>query len=157
MKMNDTTWMWDETTKLGQYRRYQSRGSPGEYRLRRKRKVKKMSFELFEKKRGRQIRYRWVESRCRRSEMMRELTKIRREIIPQDRSTVRERSVWNSETRSISGTIKGDKRWGASRTIWCEWKKRTEIRRVTSLKRFVCERENFVLNSLIYLEPVKRF
>ena len=94
MRMNDTTWMWDETTKLGQYRRYQSRGNPGEYRLRRKRKMKKMSFKLFEKKRGRQIRYRWVERRFRRSEMMRELTKIRREIVPQDRSIYMYRSLY---------------------------------------------------------------
>ena len=31
------------------------------------------------------------------------------------------------------------------------------IRRMTSLERFVSERENFVLNSLIYFEPMKRF
>ena len=40
---------------------------------------------------------------------------------------------------------------------WGVREKRMEIRRMTSLERFVCERENFVLNSLIYFEPVKRF
>ena len=119
-----------------------------------KKSEKDMSFELFEKKRGWQIRYRRNERRCRRSEMMRKLTKIMREIVPQDRSTLRERSVWNSETRSISRTIKSDKRWGASRTIWCVWQKRTEIRRVTSLNRFVCERENFVWIEFFHLSWV---
>jgi len=34
-----------------------------------------------------------------------------------------------------------------------------KVRRLTSLKRFICERErdNLVLDSLIYLEPVERF
>ena len=36
-------------------------------------------------------------------------------------------------------------------------KKRTEIRKMTSLETCLCERENVVLNSLIYFEPVKRF
>jgi len=31
------------------------------------------------------------------------------------------------------------------------------IRRLTSFERFICERENFVFDSLIYLEPVERF
>jgi len=31
------------------------------------------------------------------------------------------------------------------------------IRRLTSFERFICERENFVFGSLIYLEPVERF
>ena len=31
------------------------------------------------------------------------------------------------------------------------------ITRFTSLERLVCKRENFVLNSLIYFQPVKRF
>ena len=39
--------------------------------------------------------------------------------------------------------------------VWRE--KRTEIRRMTSLETFLCERENVVLNSLIYFKPVKRF
>jgi len=29
--------------------------------------------------------------------------------------------------------------------------------RLTSFERFICERENFVFDSLIYLEPVERF
>jgi len=28
---------------------------------------------------------------------------------------------------------------------------------LTSFERFICERENFVFDSLIYLEPVERF
>jgi len=31
------------------------------------------------------------------------------------------------------------------------------IKKLTSFERFICERENFVLDSLIYLEPVERF
>jgi len=38
-----------------------------------------------------------------------------------------------------------------------EIKEESGIRRLTSLKRFVCERENLVLDSFIYLEPVERF
>ena len=41
--------------------------------------------------------------------------------------------------------------------IRCVRENGTEIRRMTSLEGFVCERENFVLNSLIYFEPMKRF
>jgi len=52
---------------------------------------------------------------------------------------------------------KGDKRGRPSRTIWRERKKRAEVRRLTSFERFICERENFVFDSLIYLEPVERF
>jgi len=32
-----------------------------------------------------------------------------------------------------------------------------EVRRLTSFERFICKRENFVLDSLIYLQPVERF
>jgi len=32
-----------------------------------------------------------------------------------------------------------------------------EVRRLTSFERFICERENPVFDSLIYLEPVERF
>ena len=39
----------------------------------------------------------------------------------------------------------------------CEREKRAEIRRMNSFERFVSERENLELNSLIYFEPVKRF
>ena len=39
----------------------------------------------------------------------------------------------------------------------CEREKRAEIRRMTSFERFVSERENLELNSLIYFKPVKRF
>jgi len=35
-------------------------------------------------------------------------------------------------------------------------KKRAEVR-LTSFERCICERENFVFDSLIYLEPVERF
>jgi hypothetical protein len=43
--------------------------------------------------------------------------------------------------------------------VRCEQEKRAEIRRMTSFERFVSERENFVLNFLIYCKPkpVKRF
>jgi len=37
--------VWDETTKLGQYRRYQSWDSLGEYRLKRKGRVKEIGFK----------------------------------------------------------------------------------------------------------------
>jgi len=33
---------------------------------------------------------------------------------------------------------------------------RTEVRRLTSFERFICVRENFVFDSLIYLEPIER-
>jgi len=36
-------------------------------------------------------------------------------------------------------------------------KKRAEVRRWTSFERFVCERENLVIDFLIYLKPVERF
>ena len=39
----------------------------------------------------------------------------------------------------------------------CEQEKRAETRRITSFERFVSERGNLVLNSLIYCKPVKRF
>ena len=39
----------------------------------------------------------------------------------------------------------------------CKRKKRTKIFRLTSLERFVWERRNFVLSSLIYFDPVKIF
>jgi len=32
-----------------------------------------------------------------------------------------------------------------------------EVRRLSSCERFICMRENFVFDSLIYLEPVERF
>jgi len=31
------------------------------------------------------------------------------------------------------------------------------LRRLTSFERFICERGNLVFDSVIYLEPVKRF
>jgi len=39
----------------------------------------------------------------------------------------------------------------------CEREKRAKISRMTSFERFVSERENLILNSLIYCEPMKRF
>jgi len=36
-------------------------------------------------------------------------------------------------------------------------KKRAEVRRLTSFEKFRCETENFVLDSLTYLEPVRYF
>ena len=39
----------------------------------------------------------------------------------------------------------------------CEREKRAEIRRMTSFERFVSERENLELNSLIYCKPVTIF
>jgi len=32
-----------------------------------------------------------------------------------------------------------------------------EVRRLPTLERFICERDNFIFDSLIYLEPVERF
>jgi hypothetical protein len=43
------------------------------------------------------------------------------------------------------------------RKIVFETKKIMKIRWITRVKSFICERENFVLNSLINFEPVKRF
>ena len=39
----------------------------------------------------------------------------------------------------------------------CEREKRAEIRTMTSFERFVSERDNLVLNSVIYCKPVMRF
>jgi len=50
-----------------------------------------------------------------------------------------------------------DRRGRPSTTMGREWKKRAEVRRLTSFERFICERENLVFDYLIYLEPVKRF
>jgi len=36
-------------------------------------------------------------------------------------------------------------------------KEESEVRRLTSFERFICERENLALESLIYLEAVNRF
>jgi len=105
--------VWDEKTKLGQYRRYQSWDSIGEYRLRRKGKVKEMGFQLLKEKRGWKIRH---------------------------------RRVWNRR----------EVRKGRLRVIR-ERKKSAEVRTLTSFERFLCERENFVFDYLIYIEPVERF
>jgi len=53
--------VWDEKTKLGQYRKYQSWDGLGKYRLRRKRRVEEMGFQLVKEKRGWKIRHRRVE------------------------------------------------------------------------------------------------
>jgi len=34
---------------------------------------------------------------------------------------------------------------------------RADVRRLTSFERFICVRENFVFDRLVYLEPVERF
>jgi len=61
-------------------------------------------------------------------------------------------------TRGERRATKGDKRGRPSTTMWRERKQRAEvIRRLTSFERFVCERKNLVVDSLIYLEPVERF
>jgi len=36
-------------------------------------------------------------------------------------------------------------------------KEESGVKNLTSFKRFMCERENLVFDSLIYLEPVERF
>jgi len=36
-------------------------------------------------------------------------------------------------------------------------KEESEVRRLASFERYICEREIFVFDSLIYLEPVERF
>ena len=53
--------------------------------------------------------------------------------------------------------IKGDERRKASCTIRCVREERMDMRRLISLERFVWERRNFVLSSLIYFEPVEIF
>jgi len=68
-----------------------------------------------------------------------------------------ERSIWYFKTRGERRVTKGDKRKRPSTTMWREWKKKVEVRRLTSFERFICERENFVFDSLIYLELVERF
>jgi len=42
----------------------------------------------------------------------------------------------------------GDKR-RPSRTMWREWKKRAEVRRLTSFEKFTCVRENLVLDLIL--------
>jgi len=41
----------------------------------------------------------------------------------------------------------------------CKGNERRErrLRRLTSFERFICEQENLVFDSLMYLEPVERF
>jgi len=68
-----------------------------------------------------------------------------------------ERYICYFKTRGERRATKGDKRGRPSTTMWRERKKRAEVRRLTSFERFICERKNFVLDSLIYLEPVERF
>jgi len=68
-----------------------------------------------------------------------------------------ERSVCYFKTKGERRATKGDKRGRPSTTMGREWKKRVEVRRLTSFERFICERVNFVFDSLIYLEPVERF
>jgi len=67
-----------------------------------------------------------------------------------------ERSICYFKTRGERRATKGDKRGRPSTTIGRERKKRAEVRRLTSFERFIYERENFLFDSLIYLEPVVR-
>jgi len=59
-----------------------------------------------------------------------------------------ERSICYFKTRGERRATKGDEIGRPSKTMWREWKKRTEVRRLTS---------NFVLDSLIYFELVEGF
>jgi len=67
------------------------------------------------------------------------------------------RSICYFKTRGKRRATKGDKRGRLSTTMWREWKKRAEVRKLTSFERFICVRENLVFDSLIYLEPMERF
>jgi len=60
------------------------------------------------------------------------------------------RSICCFRTRGESRATKGEKRRIVQR---CEGNER----RLTSFERFICERENLVFDSLIYLESVERF
>jgi len=69
-----------------------------------------------------------------------------------------ERSICYFKTRGERRATKGDKRGRPSTTMGREYKKRAEVRRFkTSFERFICERENLVFDSFIYLTPVERF
>lgn len=65
--------------------------------------------------------------------------------------------VNNLWMRSGRGAIQCDERREARRTIMCESKKRTEIRKLTSLERFICKTENFALNTWVNVVFVERF
>jgi len=67
-----------------------------------------------------------------------------------------ERYVCYFKTRGERRATK-DKRRRLSKTMWRAWTKRVEVRRLTSFERFICETENLVFDSLINLEPMKRF
>jgi len=143
---------WDETLKLGQYRRYQSWDSLGEYRLGRKRTVEEMGFEYLRKKRGWKFRDGWVKYR-RRSDMMSNVTYIRWETVPQNGCIMTERYSRNFRMRGERKTTKGVQRRRPSRTMWREWKKRAEVKMLSSFERCISDRENLVglLDSLIYM------
>ena len=95
--------------------------------------------------------------RVRSRQVKTTVTEMRWETVPQDRGKMTERPAWNFKTRSDRRTIKGDDRSRASWPMRSEWKKRPEISGVTTFERFVSNRDNFIMNSLIYCEPMKWF
>jgi len=78
-------------------------------------------------------------------------------LFNKNRSKMIERFVCNFKMRGKWRAIKSDKRGRPSRTMWRKWKKRAEVKWLTSFERFICKRDQIVLNYLIYLEPEEKF
>jgi len=54
-------------------------------------------------------------------------------------------------------TSKCDDRRGSSVTWWLERDQVIQVRRLSSIEKFKGKRENFIFNTFIYFEPVKKF
>jgi len=76
---------------------------------------------------------------------MTNVTYIRYEIIPQNCSRMIIRSICNFKTRGERRATKGDQKRRPNTTMWGEWKERAEVRRLTSFERFICVRENLIV------------
>jgi len=63
-----------------------------------------------------------------------------------------ERSICYFKARGERRGTKGDKRGRPSTTMWRDWKKRTEVRRLTSFERFICEREKQSMIDIQYTQ-----
>jgi len=74
-----------------------------------------------------------------------------------NRNRMIERYVCNFKARGERRATEGDKRRKPSTTMWRERKKKAEVRRLNRFGRFICEKENLVFDSLIYLKPVESF
>jgi len=146
-------WLWDEKDKLGQYRRYQFWDSLGEYRLRRKGRVKEMSFQLLKEKRGWKIRQRRVWNR-RRVTWWTTWRRWDGGLFHKQEQNGR-KIYLIFKTRGERRAIEGDTRGRLSTTMGREWKKS----RGKKVDQFwdLYVRENLASHSLIYREPVERF